>query len=236
ELTMATVPPPPPTKAAQRELVIIRHSPLFYWWPVWGVGFILALISYMSGQRLAIVPTHTQVHVPVKDKEIVKVTITRPQPQGGEKIDTIVGQPILLAPDDKHFHPAGDFSNPQREPYLHISSSKNLGILFFTVILLVIVFTSIQLRGLWSVMIIIVIVALVIIFALMGVWDNILNALSFLDVRINQGGYLFFSTVLFILWLLIFLFFDQQIYIVFTPVQIRVRHEIGLVEVAISVA
>src|SRR4051812_48560929 len=50
---MATVHPdvqsaPPPgveTTVEVPELRIYSHSPLYYWWPVWVTGFILALIT-----------------------------------------------------------------------------------------------------------------------------------------------------------------------------------------------
>ena len=41
------------------EVVIISHSPLFYWWPVWAVGFLMALLSYWRGDQVAFVPTGT---------------------------------------------------------------------------------------------------------------------------------------------------------------------------------
>ena len=34
------------------EVVIISHSPLFYWWPVWVVGFLMAAVSYWQGDRV----------------------------------------------------------------------------------------------------------------------------------------------------------------------------------------
>jgi hypothetical protein len=30
-----------------REVRVYSHSPLFYWWPVWAVGYILALVTYL---------------------------------------------------------------------------------------------------------------------------------------------------------------------------------------------
>ncbi len=66
----------------------------------------------------------------------------------------------------------------------------------------------------------------------MGKWDDILTSLSYLDIRINLGGYLLISTVLFLLWLFVFTLFDRQIYMVFTPGQLRVRLEIGEAETA----
>jgi hypothetical protein len=117
-------------------------------------------------------------------------------------------------------------------PHLMMARSKNLGVIFSIVLLLVITITNVPLRGLWSVIVIVVLVFLVIIFALMGLWEDILGYINILDIHINFGGYLFISTVLFVIWLIVFLFFDQQIYMVFSPGQLRVRLEIGEGETA----
>ena len=77
-----------------------------------------------------------------------------------------------------------------------------------------------------------VIVFLSIIFAFAGWWNFIFHQLSFLDIRINLGGYVFISTVLLIIWLVVYFFFDKQTYMVFTPGQLRVRLEIGEGETA----
>jgi hypothetical protein len=79
----------------------------------------------------------------------------------------------------------------------------------------------------WSVMVIMAIIMLSVIFWLAGWWEKIFDTLSYLDIRINMGGYLFISGVLFVIWLFTFMFFDQQIYIVFTPRQFKVCTEIG---------
>ncbi len=42
-----------------REIVVISHSPIFYWWPVWFVGFLMAALTYLDGHRMAIVPAGT---------------------------------------------------------------------------------------------------------------------------------------------------------------------------------
>lgn len=47
---------PVPTLPGGRELKIYSHSTIFYWWPVWLVGFIMAAITYAEGSRAAIVP------------------------------------------------------------------------------------------------------------------------------------------------------------------------------------
>jgi hypothetical protein len=79
----------------------------------------------------------------------------------------------------------------------------------------------------WSVVVIITVIALSVIFALAGWWESIFNALSLLDIRINMGGYLFIGIGLFGIWLFTLLFFDRQIYMVFTPGQFKVCTEIG---------
>jgi len=70
---MATVNPPveghtapsisntsPPSQA--EELRIYRHSSLFYWWPVWFTGFILALVTRLGGVHVAIGDTTVWMH------------------------------------------------------------------------------------------------------------------------------------------------------------------------------
>jgi hypothetical protein len=100
-------------------------------------------------------------------------------------------------------------------------------VLFTTVLVLVIVITNVPLRGMWSVMVITLVILLSVIFGLAGWWDPILRALSLLDIRINAGGYLFISLILLIIWAVTLIFFDRQIYIVFTPGQFKVCTEIG---------
>jgi len=34
------------------ELRIYSHSNLYYWWPVWAVGFLMAALTYMQGQQI----------------------------------------------------------------------------------------------------------------------------------------------------------------------------------------
>src|SRR5262249_41185328 len=45
---MSSNPPPAPAKAAQEpEVIIYGHSWLFYWWPVWVVGYLMALLTWL---------------------------------------------------------------------------------------------------------------------------------------------------------------------------------------------
>jgi hypothetical protein len=133
-------------------------------------------------------------------------------------MEEIKKRDVLMAPEGKDI---------EYETGRHISSQKYVGVLYCVVLLLVIIITHVPLRGLWSVIVIVVIVALVVIFALMHAWETIFRYLSFLDIRINAGGYFFISSVLLGIWLIVFIFFDRQIYMIFTPGSMRVRLEIG---------
>src|SRR5262249_9512465 len=109
-----------------------------------------------------------------------------------------------------------------------MSRSPIPGVIFATVLLLVMVITNVPMRGMWSVVIIVIILATVIILSLIsGAWEWIFEKLSNLSIHLNGGGYLFISLILFAIWLVTFLFFDKQIYVVVTPGQVRVCEEIG---------
>ena len=45
-----TVPSEPEQVIVRRQLRIYSHSSLFYWWPVWAVGFVMAFLTYWSGK------------------------------------------------------------------------------------------------------------------------------------------------------------------------------------------
>jgi hypothetical protein len=92
---------------------------------------------------------------------------------------------------------------------------------------LVIIFTNVPLRGMWSVMIIVMTIMLIIILSLAGVMPQIRHWWHLLDIRVNAGGYFFVSIVLCSLWLITVFFFDKQIYMIFTPRQLTVCTEIG---------
>jgi hypothetical protein len=199
---MSSTQTPPPTTQTPRtnEVIIYSHSGLFYWWPVWAVGFILALLTYTQGTILVVVPKGS--------KKVENVST----PEGARK--------AVVLPAD------GTFPTPD-EPHLRTSAKRSFGVVFVMVLMLVILITNVPLRGMWSMMVIMFVILMSVIFALAGFWDNILRAISLLDIRINMGGYLFISTALLIIWLVTFLFFDRQLYITFQPGIMKVRLAIG---------
>ena len=57
---MATAPIPAATPAPPQEIRIIAHSTLYYWWIVWAVGFLMAIVTFFSNERMAVVPAGTE--------------------------------------------------------------------------------------------------------------------------------------------------------------------------------
>jgi hypothetical protein len=213
--TAPSAPPPSPPY----EIKIVSHSNLFYWWPVWAVGFIVGFLSLMSSHRMVVVPKGTEAH------HSAQVEVSK-----GDKKETYQNRDVLIAPQSAHL-PTSNGDQPD-QPHYHIATEKSYGVLFVLVLLLVIVITNVPMRGLWSVVAIVTIVALAIIFSLAEYngrswWDHILEWLGKLHIYINAAGYLMFSTALLAIWLVTFFFFDPQIYMVFNPKQLRVRQEIG---------
>jgi hypothetical protein len=218
---MATAHSAAPPVTGKTEIRIVSHSNLFYWWPVWAVGFIMAAITFFEGRRLVTVPSKSMVFHHAK---AVQVTY----------LDDASDKDAM--PDVKNFQNSDVVVSPTgrtiEDPGPQMTRHSKYGVVFITILLLVITITNIPLRGLWSVVVVVILMSLFIILALMGAWDPILQALRFLDIRINLAGYFVPSVILFGLWLVILVFFDQQIYMVFTPGQFRVRLAIGEGETA----
>jgi len=208
--------PAPATPRASNEIRIVSHSNLFYWWPVWAIGLLLGFLSWADGSLLALVPEKTKV--------LHNSSGSGTDLEGKE--EKFEGRSILLSPSSKELS----------DPHLHIAKNKSYGVFFTIVLLLVIVITNVPLRGLWSVVVLVTIVLLSIIFALADWWAPILDALGRLHIHINTAGYFVISSSLFAIWILTIALFDSQIYMVFTPGQLRVRQEIGGGEAAYDTA
>jgi hypothetical protein len=193
----------PPAGVRPREVYVVAHSMIFYWWPVWAVGLLLAGLSLIGGHRLAIVPAGTQA---VEGLE------------GGRE--------ALVLPAGARL-PRDPETGKPREPTLRVASRSGYGVVFIVVVLLVIFITNVPIRGMWSVVVIITVVLGTIILALAGWWDDILEAAGHSHVYINAFGYLAVSLPLLILWLVVVLFFDRRFYMIFSPGQLLVHQEVG---------
>jgi lysylphosphatidylglycerol synthetase-like protein (DUF2156 family) len=101
-----------------------------------------------------------------------------------------------------------------------VHPNKNLGVIFAVVLFVVILITTVPLRGLSSAIAIMVILLLTVLFAWMNWWDDIFRLFGLLAIHINLGFYLVFSTVLLVAWLLVFFVYDRLSYWRVTPGQI----------------
>jgi hypothetical protein len=211
-MSTATAPMPARLKIAPSEIRVISHSNLFYWWPVWFVGFLLTFLTLINGHYMVIVPSDA---VTLMDAAVTAEN-------NGETISYQKNDVVVLP----HGHLPGVGEMIDR-PHLHVANNSGYGILFATVLLLVIFITNVPLRGLWSVVAIGLIVMVSLIFQLFGVWEHILRGLYMLDIRINAAGYLLISSLLFGLWLFTMLLFDRQIHMTFTSGQLKVTTEVG---------
>jgi hypothetical protein len=194
--------------ARPAEVIVISHSPLFYWWPVWAVGFVLAAVSYWQGFQVAFVPSGT----------VAEQKVQVPGHQGPRD--------ILIAPEGQPL-PATSDPDELQQPRLRMAVSNDPGIVWAMTLLLVIIVTHVQMRGVWSFAVIVLLGSVTVLLAVFGLWDPILRSLRVIDIHINAFGYLSISLVLFVIWLLMLLVFDRLKYMIFTRGRLRVREAIG---------
>ena len=189
------------------EVVVISHSPLFYWWPVWAVGFLMAAISFWRDERIAFVPPGTVA-------------------EQGVEVPGHGRRDILIAPADQPL-PSSAKTEELKQPRMRMASSNNPGIIWAMTLFIVIFIVHVKMRGIASVVVVLILGGATILFAVLGLWDAILRAAGIVDIHMNALGYMTISLVLFVLWVLMFFVFDRLTYIIFTRGRLRVRKAIG---------
>jgi hypothetical protein len=137
------------------EVYLFSHSNFFYWWPVWAIGYLMALLTYLNGLYVAIPPG---------------------------------GQEYLIHP------------------------SKNVGVIYTFVFFLVIMMTNITLRGLTSAIVILSALLIALALAYFGWWEMVLGWLGILNIYMNMGFYVFFSTLIFLVWFTSVFIYDRMSY------------------------
>jgi hypothetical protein len=194
-----------------REIKLISHSNLFYWWPVWFFGLVFAMITLFEGDRLAVVP------------ENAKVTYTQGVAETRYEVDY-----TTRAKQVKDAETASEKDSTAAKIYpARISNKAWMGSLFVLILLLTIVITNVPLRGLWSFLVIVMIVVIALFISLFNAWDFIFDTIGALKIYINLAGYMFISGSILLVWALATFFFDRRAYIIFTPGQVKVCEHIG---------
>jgi hypothetical protein len=207
-MSSAAQPAPPTTGDRPLKVVVFSHSPLFYWWPVWAVGFIMAGLTYWFGYPVALVPSGTVAEHAARVEGV-------PEPRD-----------VLITPAGRSL-PAEAETDELRQPRLRMMESNNPGIAWALTFSLVVIITHVNLRGIWSLVVILILIFTTVLLALLGLWDPILRNLQVVDIHLTAFSYLWISLFLFVIWLLSFLFFDRLRYMIFTRGQLRVRAAVG---------
>lgn len=105
--------------------------------------------------------------------------------------------------------------------------SSALGLTYLAILLLLIVFTNVRLRGINSVVALLGTGLIAVLLALFGWWDDIAKLIPYLSVHMNTGFYLVFSTGLLAIWLSMVFVFDRLTYWRIRPGQMTEEHLIG---------
>jgi hypothetical protein len=222
---MVTTSERPTTAAAHgpRDIKLYSHSPIFYWWPVWLVGFAMAFLTYLDGGRMAVVPAGTEAR---RDWR-VEVEPGRFETREGLILPpSDASHSAHLAPFDPRA-PAGEPLPAPEQPYVHMAHSQLLGTVFFLTLLVVFVSSNVPLRGLWEWIGVLAIALAVALVSLYGWWGTVLNWFYLLHVQINLAGYVFLATWMFAIWAVTVFYFDTRTYIIISAGQVRVRQAIG---------
>lgn len=196
-----------------REIKLVSHSPIFYWWPIWVLGYVMAFITFMGGTRLAILPADSQVRALSGDDKHDRYELAVPK---GKETKSLKG--AVESTND----PTSGVGFKVR-----VSEKAWLGPVYCVVLLLTILITNVPLRGLLSFLVILMLVVVALLFTVFDVWESLLVQLGNLHIYINMAGYLFIATAVLILWAVSVFVFDQRTYMIITPGQIRVCEHIG---------
>jgi hypothetical protein len=105
----------------------------------------------------------------------------------------------------------------------YIHPSNNPGLIFITVIALLVIFTNSKLRGIYSVVTIVTIAFFAVLFAWLDWWDDILSVIPNLSAHANMGFYLIFASSLLVIWLMAFFIFDRLTFDRLTYWRVRPR-------------
>jgi hypothetical protein len=168
----------------------------------------MAALTYWYGDQVAFVPPGTAA-------------------VRGARVEGYEGPRDVLIPPAGQPLMAESASDELKQPRLRMAASNNLGIVWAVTLCLVIVITHVQLRGLWSLVVILALAFTTILLAVLRLWDPILWAVQVIDIHLTAYSYLSISLFLFVMWLLAFFLFDRLVYMIFTPGQLRVRMAIG---------
>jgi len=199
------------TQATLKEVTLYSHSIIFYWWPVWLIGYLMALLTYLDGGRLAVVPPGTLA----RSDWGVEVEPGQFEKRSG-----------LILPTANQGRQQTE-SAPLKQPHVRMAHNHFLGTWFFVAFLAVFVSTNVPLRGLWEWISVLAIALVIAVVSLYGWWSSVLDWFYLLHIQINLAGYVFLSTWLFAIWVVTVFYIDTRTYVLISAGQVRARLAIG---------
>jgi hypothetical protein len=105
--------------------------------------------------------------------------------------------------------------------------SPGLGLAYLIILCCVILFTSVNIRGVWAALVAAVLIIMGLFLSLFGLWKPILAAIGGINFFLNLHFYLWSGVVLFALWAVVFFLYDRRHYIEFRPTQFTIVEEVG---------
>lgn len=176
------------------------------------LGYIMALVTFMENDRLAIVPHGSKLTVIQETDSEIAFRLAVPKPST---------RSLDHAENATKSTSEGDVFKPR------ISQKAWMGPVFCVILLVTVVITNVPLRGLWSFLVILLLIVVVMLITILHQWDSLLAAVFNLHIHINMAGYLFIATAVLILWLVSVFIFDQRTYMTVEPGQIRLCEHVG---------
>jgi hypothetical protein len=110
---------------------------------------------------------------------------------------------------------------------VHVALSPAPGAIFVTVLLAVVLFSNVSLRGIWALFAAVCLLAFALLLSWMQWWGDIFDWMLSLRVYMNLGTHLVIAVPIFVVWVLVVFVFERRTYLVFSLSQIRVRDELG---------
>lgn len=116
-----------------------------------------------------------------------------------------------------------------KEVVVKMVGSPALGLSFLVILLSVIIFTSIDIRGIWTASLTLLFILFCLIFYILSPekWSAFLRYIGHLNIFMNFYFYLVTGIVMSALWVITFFLYDKRHYIVFRPAQLTIVEEIG---------
>lgn len=102
----------------------------------------------------------------------------------------------------------------------HIHNSSDLGLIFFVVLFLVILVTNYSVRGLASGIVILGLVLTFVLLLYFQVWEQVFGWITSHKIYLNSGAYLWISTVMFVMWMIVVFGLDRFHYWEIDPGQL----------------